>query len=59
MIVKYVMNQHHLICLYSVKVLEVLRPFVSLLPEVSKPERKVRQLIMSVVQCRAIIVYFS
>ena len=33
-------------CRRAVKVLEVLRPFISLLPEVSKPERKVRVFIL-------------
>ena len=29
---------------FTVKILEVLRPFVSLIPEVSKPERKVSEI---------------
>ena len=38
------------ICLLNaVKILEVLRPFVALLPEVSKPERKVIHINLQVV----------
>ena len=36
--------------LFTVKFLEILKPFISVLPEVAKPERKVR-LFVSVVEC--------